>query len=119
MSSDDIEQIWQDLVDGAVDYLSYLELNKNWIDVDNWNNRVIKKYGAGWKCFCMTQEYVDSIWEIEQYGIPCMVDDDYLSDVPWQILEEKCPVLIRQCAKGEISAEYFVTEMDRLVLKSD
>ena len=109
----------QDLVDGAVDYLSYLELNKNWIDVDNWNNRVIKKYGAGWKCFCMTQEYVDSIWEIEQYGIPCMVDDDYLSDVPWQILEEKCPVLIRQCAKGEISAEDFVTEMDRLVLKSD
>lgn len=107
----------QDRIDGHVNYPFYLELNKDWIDIDQWNKYVLKKYGERWKCFYMTQEYVDSIWKIEKYCVPCMVKGDYLDYFRGDASDE-CVHLINMCAKGNIEPEDFVTEMDRLLLQS-
>ena len=107
----------QDLYFGDVNYLRYLYLNRKWIDVNEYNKQVRKEFGSSWACMNMTQEYVDSIWEIEKWGIPCIVNNDYFFNIPWEI-ETKCDHLLIACAGGDISAEEFAEKMDQLVVNS-
>lgn len=91
----------------------YLFLNRNWIDVDKENAKVLKKYGSKWKCLCLTQEYVDSIWEMGKYAVPCTIDEDYLYPSSWDVFDAYDQLTL-QCINGDISAEDYAAEMDRL-----
>lgn len=121
--SDKVTDLFDCIVDhrqifskGEPNYIYYLYLDKNCINVNDWNKQVKKRQGAQAKYDFITQDYVDSIWEIEKYCIPCMVNEyDYIFKVPW----EECQDLLTACAAGEISAEDFVVEMDRLAFNSN
>ena len=102
--------------DGKMNYMCFLELNKDWIDVSAHNKQIEKKYGSRWKCWHMTQEYVDSIWEIEKHCVPCTVyEDEYLHGLPWEAFLK----LLADCSKREISAADFAAEADSIHLQSD
>ena len=62
----------------------------------------------------MTQEYVNSIWEIEQYAHPCVVHDEYLSNfTPWEI-QESFFGLVKDYVGGSISAYDFADALNEL-----
>ena len=108
----------QDRFDGKVNYLNYLFLNKDLIDINKWNAQVLQKHGSRWKCLFMSQEYVDSIWEIEKYGIPCTADDNYLSNTTWDAFDEY-DNLSKMCVTGSISPEDYVEKMDKLAFSNN
>ncbi len=108
----------QDPEDGEIFYLRYLFQNKDWIDINKWNNQVLKQYGSRRKYYCMTQDYVDSIWEMEKYAVPCMIDENYLTYTTWDMLEEYDNLTLN-CVKGIISAEDYVIKMDELARSNE
>ena len=99
---------------GEPNYVQYLFINPKWIDVKDENRITIKTEGKKWKCSCMTQEFVDSIWEIHQYAVPCAVNKEYLSSfLPYSYFQRKYQI-IQGFTNGNISAEEFATQLDRL-----
>ena len=103
----------KDLVRGKPNYHRYLYVNPDWIDIQDENRIIVKNYGKKWQCMCMTQGYIDSIREIHQYAIPCAVNDQYLLNLPYNYFQKQYQ-LERSFISGEISAEDFATQLDRL-----
>ena len=103
----------KDPVNGNQNYFRYLYINPDWIDVPDENRIEIKTNGKKYGFLCMTQEYVNSIWEIHQCAIPCSVYKEYLLYFPYEYYEKQYK-LERSFINGDISAEEFATQLDRL-----
>lgn len=112
------DQNWIDAYDALYtarqnSHFRYLYINPDWIDVPDENRIEIKTNGKKYGFLCMTQEYVNSIWEIHQCAIPCSVYKEYLLYFPYEYYEKQYK-LERSFINGDISAEEFAAQLDRL-----
>ena len=103
----------KDLYHGEPNYYRYLYINPDWIDVHDENRIMIKNVGKKLWYMGMTQEYVDSIREIQEYAVPCSVCGVYLLSLPYEYFQKQYQ-LERYFINGDISAEDFAIQLNRL-----
>ena len=103
----------KDLYHGEQNYLRYLYINPDWIDVQDENRITVKNVGKKLWYMGMTQEYVDSIWEMHQYAVPCSVNKVFLLDLPYHYFQKQYQ-LERSFINGKISADEFATQLNHL-----
>lgn len=101
--------------DHGANCLGYEFINHNKVDVNAYNDLILRTDGQKWKCLFLTQDFVDSIWTIHQYAEPTMVPDEYLLyEGIWEDHQQYFS-LIKQFAGGIISAEDFAYKVDHLL----
>ena len=104
----------KDLIHGQDNWLAYLYVNKTWINVSEYNKQIDKQYGKKWKCLYMTQEYIDSIWRLQEHAEACMEMENYLSAfIPWETHKEYFRT-IDEFDAGSIQADEFAQRITEL-----
>lgn len=92
--------------------LIYEFINPNRVDVEGFNKMILKKLGGKYSWKLVTQEFIDSIWDIHKYAVPAIVPDDYqnLNDH----INEDPEALFRKLLDGEVTAEDFAAKWDEM-----
>ena len=112
-----------DLFDCIIDHrgdqkancLKYLYVNHDKVNVNTYNELVLREDGQKWKCLFLTQAYVDSVWDIHQYAEPTMVPNEFLTyEGVWEDHLQYFK-LVKQFAGGIITAEDFAYKVDHLL----
>ena len=104
----------KDLVHGQDNWITYLCINQNWINISKYNKQIDKKYGKKWKCFYITQEYIDSIWRLHEHAEACIEMEYYISTFkPWETQQEYFRTIDKFVA-GNIQADEFAQKITEL-----
>lgn len=90
----------------------YEFINPARVDVEGFNKMLLKKLGEKYSWKLVTQEYIDSIWDIHKYAIPTIVSDDYQNFNSH--IEEDPEVLFRKLVNGEVTAADFAAKWDEM-----
>lgn len=98
---------------GKTNWIKYLDHHPDQVDAQAYNNQVLSRDGSLWKCKFMTQDYLDSIYRIDQYAVPCIVDrteyqyyKTYLCSVATKTIKE--------FKNGKTSGTEFAAQLDEL-----
>ena len=92
--------------------LIYKFINPNRVDVEGFNKMILKKLGKKYSWKLVTQEYIDSLWDIHKYTIPTIVSDDYQNLNSH--IDEDPEVLFGKLVNGEITAAKFAAIWDEM-----
>ncbi|SNT93781.1 hypothetical protein SAMN06297421_103104 [Aristaeella hokkaidonensis] len=92
--------------------LIYEFINPDRVDVEGFNKMILKKLGGKYSWKLVTQEFIDSIWDIHKYAVPAIVPDDYqnLNDH----INENPEALFRKLLDGEVTAADFAAKWDEM-----
>ena len=92
--------------------LIYEFINPDRVDVEGFNKMILKKLGGKYSWKLVTQEFIDSIWDIHKYAVPAIVPDDYqnLNDH----INEDPEALFRKLLDGEVTAADFAAKWDEM-----
>ena len=92
--------------------LIYEFINPDRVDVEGFNKMILKRLGKKYSWKLVTQEFIDSIWDIHKYAVPAIVPDDYqnLNDH----INEDPEALFRKLLDGEVTAEDFAAKWDEM-----
>lgn len=92
--------------------LIYEFINPDRVDVEGFNKMILKKLGGKYSWKLVTQELIDSIWDIHKYAVPAIVPDDYqiLNDH----INEDPEALFRKLLDGEVTAADFAAKWDEM-----
>lgn len=92
--------------------LIYKFINPNRVDVEGFNKMILKKLGKKYSWKLVTQEYIDSLWDIHKYTIPTIVPDDYQNLNSH--IDEDPEVLFGKLVNGEVTAADFAAKWDEM-----
>lgn len=98
---------------GQTDWMRYLYCHPDQINVQSYNNQVLSRYGSKWKCMFMTQDFLDSIYRIDQYAIPCIVDRTEYQYYKTELCS-KAAKTIKDFKTGRIDGAEFASQLDEL-----
>ena len=92
--------------------LIYEFIKPDRVDVEGFNKMILKRLGKKYSWKLVTQEFIDSIWDIHKYAVPAIVPDDYqnLNDH----INEDPEALFRKLLDGEVTAEDFAAKWDEM-----
>ncbi len=94
--------------------LIYEFINPDKVDVEEYNRLLLKrKIGKQYPWKLVTQEYIDSIWDIHKYAIPTLVSDDVENSNSHYSYEEEM-ALFGKLLNGEVTAAYFAAKWDEM-----
>ena len=60
------------LSDGNINYASYTLVHPDWVDMKAFRTDKAKMFGEKWVFTCATQEYLDSVWRLDQHAVPAL-----------------------------------------------
>lgn len=92
--------------------LIYEFINPDRVDVEGFNKMILKRLGKKYSWKLVTQEFIDSIWDIHKYAVPAIVPDDYqnLNDH----INEDPEALFGKLLNGEVTAADFAAKWDEM-----
>ena len=94
--------------------LIYEFINPDKVDVEEYNRLLLKrKIGKQYPWKLVTQEYIDSIWDIHKYAIPTLVSDDVENSNSHYSYEEEM-ALFGKLLNGEVTAADFAATWDEM-----
>ena len=92
--------------------LIYEFINPDRVDVEGFNKMILKKLGGKYSWKLVTQEFIDSIWDIHKYAVPAIVPDDYQNLNSH--IDEDPEVLFGKLVNGEVTAADFAAKWDEM-----
>ncbi len=92
--------------------LIYEFINPDRVDVEGFNKMILKKLGGKYSWKLVTQEFIDSIWDIHKYAVPAIVPDDYQNLN--EHINEDLEALFRKLLDGEVTAADFAAKWDEM-----
>ena len=92
--------------------LIYEFINPDRVDVEGFNKMILKKLGGKYSWKLVTQEFIDSIWDIHKYAVPAIVPDDYQNLNSH--IDEDPEALFRKLLDGEVTAADFAAKWDEM-----
>lgn len=98
---------------GKTNWIRYLYCHPDQIDVQAYNNQILSEDGSKWKCLFMTQEFLDSIYRIDQYAVPCIVDRTEYQYFKTYLCS-KATKAINDFKKGITNGTEFAAQLDEL-----
>ena len=92
--------------------LIYEFINPDRVDVEGFNKMILKKLGGKYSWKLVTQEFIDSIWDIHKYAVPAIVPDDYQNLNSH--IDEDPEALFGKLVNGEVTAADFAAKWDEM-----
>lgn len=92
--------------------LIYESINPDRVDVEGFNKMILKRLGKKYSWKLVTQEFIDSIWDIHKYAVPAIVPDDYQNLN--EHINEDPEALFRKLLDGEVTAADFAAKWDEM-----
>ena len=92
--------------------LIYEFINPDRVDVEGFNKMILKKLGGKYSWKLVTQEFIDSIWDIHKYSVPAIVPDDYQNLNSH--IDEDPEALFGKLVNGEVTAADFAAKWDEM-----
>jgi len=92
--------------------LIYEFVNPDRVDVEGFNKMILKKLGGKYSWKLVTQEFIDSIWDIHKYAVPAIVPDDYQNLNSH--IDEDPEALFGKLVNGEVTAADFAAKWDEM-----
>ena len=92
--------------------LIYEFINPDRVDVEGSNKMILKKLGGKYSWKLVTQEFIDSIWDIHKYAVPAIVPDDYQNLNSH--IDEDPEALFGKLVNGEVTAADFAAKWDEM-----
>ena len=102
------------LSDGNINYASYTLVHPDWVDVKAFRTDKAKMFGEKWVFTCATQEYLDSVWRLDQHAVPAL-EYEICWDSSIKGAHNEAYAAVDDFVNGKESAEQFSIRMDRLV----
>jgi len=102
------------LSDGRINYASYMLVHPDWVDVKAFRMDKAKMFGEKWVFTCATQEYLNSVWRLDQHVVPAL-EYEICWDSSIKGADNEAHATVEDFVNGKESAEQFAIRLDRLV----
>ena len=102
------------LSDGNINYASYTLVHPDWVDVKVFRTDKAKMFGGKWVFTCATQEYLDSVWRLDQHAVSAL-EYEICWDSSIKGAHNEAYAAVDDFVNGKESAEQFSIRLDRLV----
>ena len=102
------------LSDGNINYASYTLVHPDWVDMKAFRTDKAKMFGEKWVFTCATQEYLDSVWRLDQHAVPAL-EYEICWDSSIKGAHNEAYAAVDDFVNGKESAEQFSIRLDRLV----
>ena len=89
-------------------------IHPDWVDVKAFRTDKAKMFGEKWVFTCATQEYLDSVWLLDQHAIPAL-EYEICWDSSIKGAHNEAYAAVDDFVNGNESAEQFTVRMDMLI----